>query len=67
MSECSRKDLTLQSVCSPGSPVVSPPDGETQMENFYTNKVIFNSFYVSMQYSSAHFDIMAKFRTIRAI
>ncbi|XP_017778157.1 PREDICTED: period circadian protein isoform X2 [Nicrophorus vespilloides] len=33
MSECSRKDLGLSSVCSPGSPLVSPPDGETEMEN----------------------------------
>ncbi|XP_030767929.1 period circadian protein-like isoform X1 [Sitophilus oryzae] len=30
MSECSRKDMGLLSVCSPGTPVVSPPDGETQ-------------------------------------
>lgn len=38
MSECSRKDLTLQSVCSPDSPLVSPPDGE--MENFQLNQKV---------------------------
>ncbi|KAL3282597.1 hypothetical protein HHI36_005772 [Cryptolaemus montrouzieri] len=28
LSECSRKDLGLPSVCSPSSPLVSPPDGD---------------------------------------
>ncbi|XP_066142111.1 period circadian protein [Euwallacea fornicatus] len=37
LSECSRKDLGLQSVCSPDTPLVSPPDGETQAEQFSTN------------------------------
>ncbi|KAJ8939006.1 hypothetical protein NQ314_011256 [Rhamnusium bicolor] len=37
LSECSRKDLGLQSVCSPDSPLVSPPDGETSMELFVEN------------------------------
>lgn len=32
MSECSRKDLALQSVCSPDSPMVSPQDGETVVD-----------------------------------
>ncbi|CAG9863151.1 unnamed protein product [Phyllotreta striolata] len=36
LSECSRKDMWLQSVCLPNSPLVSPPDGE--MEEFQTNK-----------------------------
>lgn len=36
MSECSRKELGLQSVCSPGTPLVSPPDGETDTEIFNT-------------------------------
>ncbi|XP_076270074.1 period circadian protein-like [Rhynchophorus ferrugineus] len=40
MSECSRKDMGLRSVCSPDTPLVSPPDGETQTEhyNFETKK-----------------------------
>ncbi|XP_008194041.1 period isoform X2 [Tribolium castaneum] len=42
MSECSRKDLTLQSVCSPDSPLVSPPDGETHMESFQLNQKMNN-------------------------
>ncbi|KAF2905946.1 hypothetical protein ILUMI_00229 [Ignelater luminosus] len=33
MSECSRKDIGLSSVCSPDSPLVSPPDGEGHLEN----------------------------------
>ncbi|CAH1129795.1 unnamed protein product [Ceutorhynchus assimilis] len=37
LSECSRKDLGLQSVCSPDTPLVSPPDGETQAEQFKAN------------------------------
>ncbi|GJQ70192.1 per [Trypoxylus dichotomus] len=37
LSECSRKDLGLQSVCSPDSPLVSPPGDETDMENFSVN------------------------------
>ncbi|KAK9736489.1 Period protein 2/3C-terminal region [Popillia japonica] len=37
LSECSRKDLGLQSVCSPDSPLVSPPGDETDMENFNMN------------------------------
>ncbi|KAL1490355.1 hypothetical protein ABEB36_013066 [Hypothenemus hampei] len=36
LSECSRKELGFQSVCSPDSPV-SPPDGETQAEQFNMN------------------------------
>ncbi|XP_074028753.1 period circadian regulator isoform X2 [Leptinotarsa decemlineata] len=31
LSECSRKDLALQSDCSPCSTLVSPPDGEMQL------------------------------------
>ncbi|XP_044268555.1 period circadian protein isoform X2 [Tribolium madens] len=42
MSECSRKDLTLQSVCSPDSPLVSPPDGETHMESFHLSQKMNN-------------------------
>ncbi|KAJ8917493.1 hypothetical protein NQ315_005542 [Exocentrus adspersus] len=37
MSECSRKDLALPSVCSPGTPQVSPPDGQTEMELLIKN------------------------------
>lgn len=41
MSECSRKDIGLPSVCSPDSPLVSPPDGEGHLENCnMTTKVI---------------------------
>lgn len=34
MSECSRKDIGLQSVCSPDSPMVSPQDGDMIIENY---------------------------------
>lgn len=37
MSECSRKDLGPLSVCSPGSPLVSPPMGDTDMDTFHLN------------------------------
>ncbi|XP_071052691.1 period circadian protein isoform X2 [Onthophagus taurus] len=40
LSECSRKDLGLQSVCSPDTPLVSPPDGETEMENYNLNQKV---------------------------
>lgn len=44
MSECSRKDIGLQSVCSPDTPLVSPPDGETDMEIFnVTNTKVDNA------------------------
>ncbi|XP_044752877.1 period circadian protein [Coccinella septempunctata] len=37
LSECSRKDLVLPSVCSPSSPLVSPPAGDGDMENYNMN------------------------------
>ncbi|KAG5886102.1 hypothetical protein JTB14_031702 [Gonioctena quinquepunctata] len=39
LSECSRKDLTLPSVCSPGSPLVSSPDGGLQLFTQNPNKL----------------------------
>lgn len=37
MSECSRKDLGPLSVCSPDSPLVSPPVGDTDMDTYNLN------------------------------
>lgn len=44
MSECSRKDIGLHSVCSPDTPLVSPPDGETDMEIFNVTLKVDNAF-----------------------
>ncbi|KAK9869818.1 hypothetical protein WA026_003547 [Henosepilachna vigintioctopunctata] len=40
LSECSRKDLCLPSVCSPSSPLVSPPDGDADMDNYNRNTTL---------------------------
>lgn len=37
MSECSRKDLGPLSVCSPDSPLVSPPVGDIDMDTYHLN------------------------------
>lgn len=43
MSECSRKDIGLQSVCSPDSPMVSPQDGDMIIENYNKAAKVYNS------------------------
>lgn len=44
MSECSCKDLGLQSVCSPQTPLVNAPDCETDMEIFNVTEAKVNTY-----------------------